>query len=444
MRKPILTLAAVCLIFASCSKKEDSLSAIPASPASKSSSSVLAVSVPNIPAGTFNVTSYGASTGSSNNATAIQNAINAAFTAGGGTVVVPSGTFLSGPVALKNNVGLQLSSGTILKAVAYGTYPGSGGTADVAPFIGLSGLTNVKVSGPGIIEGQGAAWWSAYNTSKAAGAAIARPAMFGFDGANTVEISGVTIQNAPNSHIGVGKNNNSVTISGVTINSPSNSPNTDGIDTWSPNINITNCNISCGDDNIAMNNNSKYITITGCTFGAGHGCAIGSYATNIDHITVDNCTFNGTDNGIRMKTNRTRGGTVQYLTFSNLTMTNVLSALSLSEYYPDNTLPSSPSADPGQAITSTTPIWKHMVFRNITVTGASKAGIMWAVTEKPMMDLVFDNVKITANTGLTANFVDGASFINGSRITVSSGNAFISTYGSTNITGINLITGAAQ
>lgn len=447
MRKPILTLAMLCLVMVSCSKKEEDPSATsqketPPIAGSSLTNQPFSVTTPTIPAGTFNITNYGASTSSADNKTAILNAINAASTAGGGTVVVPSGTFLSGPLVLKNNVALSLSSGSTLKLVAYGTYPGSGGTADVAPFIGLGGLTNVAVVGSGTIEGQGSAWWSAYATSKANGAAIARPAIIGFDSANKVEISGITIQNAPNSHIGVGKNNNNVTISGVTLNSPSTSPNTDGIDTWSPNINITNCNISCGDDNIAMNSNSTYVTITGCTFGAGHGLSIGSYASGIDHITVDNCSFNGTGNGIHIKSNRTRSGTVQYLTYSNITMTNVPTPIILCEYYPDNTIPSSASGDTVQPVTSTTPVWKHITFKNITATGATAAGVLWAVPEKPMMDLIFDNVNITATKGMTANFINGASFINGSKITVSSGSAFVSTYNSS-ITGIDLTTGAA-
>jgi polygalacturonase len=439
MKKTMLTLSTLCLLLAACSKKEQPS---PADSATRTATTE-SVSTPTIPAGTFTITSYGASTGSSDNTTAVLNAINAASAAGGGTVVVPSGTWLCGPIKLKNNVGLQLASGAILKALPYGTYPGSGGIADVASLIDLSGLTNVMVSGPGTIEGQGSAWWTAYNNTKSSGAAIARPAMIGLSSANTVEIAGIKIQNAPNSHISVSKNNNSVTITGVTISSPSNSPNTDGIDTWSTNINIINCNISCGDDNIAMNNNSKYVTITGCTFGAGHGLSIGSYASGIDHITVGNCTFNGTSNGIHIKSNRTRSGTVQYLTYSDITMTNVGTPFNLCEYYPDNTIPSSASGDVAQPITSTTPVWKHITFRNITVTGSPKAGLLWAVPEKPMTDLVFDNVKITATTGMTANYIDGASFINGSSITVSSGNAFVSTYNST-ITGINLTTGAAQ
>jgi polygalacturonase len=267
--------------------------------------------------------------------------------------------------------------------------------------------------------------------------------MIGVSGsASTIEINGITILNAPNNHIGIGKNNNSITVSGVTINSPENSPNTDGIGVWSPNVNITNCNISCGDDNIALNTNAEYVTITGCTFGTGHGLSIGSYAANIDHVTVNNCTFNGTDNGIRMKSNRTRSGTVQYLTYSNLTMTNVSQPINMVEYYPDNTIPSSPSSDPAQTVIATTPVWKHMTFQNITATGADKAGTIWAVPEKKMVDLIFDNVKITAATGLQCINVNGAAFSNGSRITVSSGNALTSTYGSSNITGINTTTGA--
>src|SRR6516162_4001937 len=65
---------------------------------------------PHFGSSTFNITSYGASTGSSNNATAIQAAINAASAAsGGGTVIVPTGTFLSGPLTLKSNVQIQIT-----------------------------------------------------------------------------------------------------------------------------------------------------------------------------------------------------------------------------------------------------------------------------------------------------------------------------------------------
>ena len=395
---------------------------------------------PTISAGNYVITSYGASTSSSDNTNAVNGAINAASAAGGGTVVVPSGTFLCGPITLKNNVGLQLQAGSVLKLLPYGTYPGSGGTGSVANFINLDGLTNIKISGSGTIDGQGSAWWSAYQATKATGG-ISRPAIIGFAGSNIIEINGIEILNAPNTNIGIGKNSNNSTLSGVTILAPATSPNTDGVDIWSGNINITNCNISCGDDNIAMDNNSEYVTITGCAFGTGHGLSIGSYASNIDHITVDNCMFNGTDNGVHMKTSRLRSGIVQYLSYSNITMINVATPITCIEYYPDSTIPNPAGSDPAQAVTATTPVWKHIILKNITAVGATKAGNLIAVPEEPMSDIVFDNVNITASTGFTANYAGAVSFTDGSRITVSTGNAFINTYSST-ITGIDLKTGA--
>ena len=397
------------------------------------------VLLPSIPAVNFSVTDYGADPSLSDNATAIQAAINAAANAGGGYVVIPAGTFMSGPFKMKSNVGLELSANTVLKMLAYSNYPGSGTTTAVAPFIDLTSTTNSWIGGSGVIDGQGADWWSAYLAAMPSGG-IARPAMIIFDNANKLEIEGITIQNAPNAHISIHRGNKNVTISGVTINTTYDSPNTDGIDVWSPNVNIINCNISCGDDNIAMDNESRYITIKGCTFGRGHGLSIGSYTSGIDHIYVNNCVFNQTDNGVHVKSARGRSGQVAYLVYENLTMNGVSTPVNLCEYYPDNTIPSNGSADAAQPITATTPDWKHILLRNITATGSANAGLFWAVPELPMQDVVFDNVKIEATSGMKMNYVDTASFINGSRINVASGSAFVSTFSST-ITGINLITG---
>jgi polygalacturonase len=121
-------------------------------------------------------------------------------------------------------------------------------------------------------------------------------------------------------------------------------------------------------------------------------------------------------------------------------MTNVPNPIYITSYYPS--LPSSASSDPAQAVTSTTPNWKHIVLQNITITGSTNAGILWGLPELYISDIVFDNVKISATKGMVANFVTGAVFKNGSSITVSSGNA-ITTY-KASITGINTTTGKAQ
>src|SRR5580658_296813 len=87
--------------------------------------------LPVIPANSFNVTSYGAvGNGATTNTTAIQNAINAAFAAGGGTVEFPSNpppaanVYLSGPLNFSNSVNLQLDAGATLRMLPYGSYPG--------------------------------------------------------------------------------------------------------------------------------------------------------------------------------------------------------------------------------------------------------------------------------------------------------------------------------
>lgn len=283
--------------------------------------------LPTIPSGTYTITSYGASTGSANNATAIQATIAAASKAGGGTVQVPSGTFLSGPITLSNNVCLNLASGSTLRMLPYGTYPGS------TAFIEYGGLNNVKISGSGTIDGQGAAWWAAYNANNS----LARPGVLDGNNCTTVQITGITIINAPNVHISFHYACNEITVDHVTISSPSTSPNTDGCDCEGANFLFDTDNFSEGDDNIAIVGShvmSDYIVVQNCTFGSGHGMSIGSYTSDqVNHLTVSNCTFNGTSNGIRIKSARGRGGVVQYLTYTGLTMNNVSSPISITCWY---------------------------------------------------------------------------------------------------------------
>lgn len=397
------------------------------------------IKVPSIATGEFLITDFGASTSSSDNAGAIQKAIDAAAKAGGGSVIIPAGTFISGPLLLKSNIGLKISEGAVLKVLDYTSYPGSGTTAKVASFLDLSGTTNVLISGKGIIDGQGDAWWAAFRATKPNGG-IGRPAIISFDDASIIEVQGITIQNAPNGHISIHRGNKHVTIAGVTINSPADSPNTDGIDVWSPLVNILDCHISCGDDNIAMDNETRYMTIKNCTFGSGHGLSIGSYTSGIDHIYVSDCVFDQTDNGVHIKSSRDRSGLVEDLVYENLTMTGVSTPINICEYYPDNTIPSSGNADKAEPVTASTPTWQHIFLKDIKATGADNAGLLWAVPEMPIKDIVFDNVQIEAKTGMRANYLGDCFFINGSSIKVGSGKAITSAYGSS-ITGIDQTTG---
>ena len=98
---------------------------------------------------------FNASTGSADNASAIQAAINAVGS--GGTVVVPAGTFLSGPLTLKSNMTFTISAGATLEMTAMGTFPQN------TDFLFGSKISNITINGSGVMEGQGQAWWTAFN-----------------------------------------------------------------------------------------------------------------------------------------------------------------------------------------------------------------------------------------------------------------------------------------
>ena len=417
-----------------------------------------AITLPNIPTTQFPITNYGATTSSLDNSAAINAAITAANSAGGGMVVVPAGTFLSGPITMKSNVNLYLSKGAILQLMPYGTgngtptgsYPYSGTKDSYANFISGQDLSNIKISGTGAIEGNGTEWWTAYK----ANTAISRPCMIRFKACNTVQIDSVTLRNAPNVHLTLGSSGSSLgsngTISNVTISAPSNAPNTDAIDTWYWNgINILNCNLSVGDDNVAMNNYSTNITIKNCKMGTGHGLSVGSYTIGVHNIFADSCTFNGTTNGIRLKSNYTRGGNDSTFVYSNMTMTNVTNPFYITSWYDKEPYPA--SSQVSGTITSTTPFWKNITFKNITVTGSANAGIIYGLVESHIKNVTFDNVKISSKIGMIANYVDNLRFINGSDITVTTSGkkALISDTGTgttpyaATISGINLSTGVA-
>lgn len=413
------------------------------------------VTLPTIPTTQFLITAYGASTSLTDNSSYINAAIKAANSAGGGIVVFPAGKFYSGPITMKSTVELYLAQGDTLTILPYGSgngypsgsYPNNGTANSYNPFISGSRLTNIAIRGTGAIEGNGTAWWAAYEANNT----ITRPCLIRFSGCTNVLIDSITLRNSPGVHVCLGQPStmgSNGTISNITVYAPSTSPNTDAIDTWYWNgINIINCNLSEGDDNVAMDEYSENVTIKGCTLGYGHGISVGSYATNVNTVTVDSCTFTNTTNGIRLKTERGRGGSgtaaVYNLTYSNITMTNVEWPFYITSYYPN----SSPSiSDPAQAITSTTPTWRDIYFKNITVTGSEYAGFIWGLPEQSVDNVTFDNVQISATSrGMQTCYVDTLIFKNCSSITLPSGegNAIYSPYDTLNVSGLNPTTGAS-
>ena len=373
--------------------------------------------LPVIPAYTTNViqSPYNAvGDGMTTNTTAIQNAINDVSAKGGGTVEIPGpGVYLTGPLTMKSKINLQIDAGATLRMLPYAIWSS---TWTATPLLSFLSLQNVEISGGGSIDGQGGGWWPS-----SAGSGLY---MIYFSSCNTVLIQDVTISNAPKQQI-VFKNSKggNITIQGVTITAPSShaatpSHNTDGIDLVGTNCLIQNCVISTGDDNIAMGTSSigvptSDVLVTNCTFGDGHGMTIGSNTQGgVSNLMVINCTFNGTDCGIRMKSDNAtsggggEGGIAQNLSYYNLGMTNIrYQPILIYSYYNENSSPTgiTPATAAGQPIGSSLyPIWKNIVISNLTATVASggDAGLIWGRTEAPATNIILTKINITAS----ANF----------------------------------------
>lgn len=365
--------------------------------------------LPVIPQRTFAVTDYGAKGDNlADNGKAIQLAIDACAKAGGGTVVVPKGEFLSGPIRLASHIGLRVEKGATLRMLPMGKYPG--GTKDPADFISGKDLQDVRIDGEGTIDGQGGAWWPFAKTKGAS-----RPRMIKLSSCKRVLIEKITLRNSPMFHIAIGGKSSDVTVSGVTVRAPKSddpvtpSHNTDACDVSGSNILIKDCYVSVGDDNFTCGGNTSNVFITRCTYGNGHGLSIGSYTKGgVSNFTVTDCTFKGTECGIRIKSDRDRGGLVRNLNFRNLSMTDVRYPILIYGSYNaegrefrDHTklTPEIAAKYPAAPVTALTPVYRDITFSDITATVESgrRAGLIWGLPEAPVSNVLLRNVNITAD-----------------------------------------------
>ena len=417
-----------------------------------------AVALPQLPAitseNTFNIKDYGASTSAADNTKAIQKALDAVPTTGG-MVVIPAGTWMFGStdqmtsktevLSIKSKTVLHLCAGATLKLVEYGKAPNN-----KTVFIGCKNkgknVTDVVIEGEGetsIIDGQGARWWLAKEQSET----FNPGAMIRFEQGKRFLLRNFKIQNTPGVNITISNSGKAshATIHDVTISEPASeagkgkaSHNTDGVSIWGPYVNIYNCNISNGDDNVVCDNDAQYIHVWNCYFGTGHGASIGSYTKNIKHVWFDNITMNGTTAGIRMKTGinsdgTLRGGGEEDWKFTNFTMTKVKNPLSIDCFY-DKNYNSDPAVDKAnaRALDSTTPTYNGIYLQNVKTTDVCDGNAIFFVgrPESHIKNVTLDNVQISAKKGIDIRFVDNLVFKNGSKITVSSGAMWLKKYDS--------------
>lgn len=423
-----------------------------------------AVELPQLPAitsaNTLNIKDYGASTSAADNTKAIQKALDAVPTTGG-MVVIPAGTWMFGStdqmtsktevLSIKSKTVLHLCAGATLKLVEYGKAPNN-----KTVFIGCKNkgknVTDVVIEGEGetsIIDGQGARWWLAKEQSET----FNPGAMIRFEQGQRFLLRNFKIQNTPGVNITISNSGKAshATIHGVTISEPASeagkgkaSHNTDGVSIWGPYVNIYNCNISNGDDNVVCDNDAQYIHVWNCNFGTGHGASIGSYTKNIKHVWFDNITMNGTTAGIRMKTGQDvdkttnkvtlRGGGEEDWKFTNFTMSKVKNPLSIDCFY-DKNYNSDPAVDKAnaRALDSTTPTYNGIYLQNVKTTDVCDGNAIFFVgrPESHIKNVTLDNVQISAKKGIDIRFVDNLVFKNGSKITVSSGAMWLKKFDST-------------
>ena len=418
-----------------------------------------AVELPQLPTitseNTFNIKDYGASTTAEDNTKAIQKALDAVPTTGG-MVVIPAGTWMFGStdqmtsetevLSIKSKTVLHLCAGATLKLVEYGKAPNN-----KIVFIGGKNkgknVTDIVIEGEGetsVIDGQGARWWLAREN----GETFNPGAMIRFEQGKRFLLRNFKIQNTPGVNITISNSGKAshATIHDVTISEPSSeagkgkaSHNTDGISIWGPYVNIYNCNISNGDDNIVCDNDAQYIHIWKCDFGTGHGASIGSYTKNIKHVWFDYITMNGTTAGIRMKTGinsdgTLRGGGEEDWKFTNFTMTKVKNPFSIDCFY-DKNYNSDPAVDKAnaRALDSTTPTYTDILLQNVKTTDVCDGNAIFLIgrPESHIKNVTLDNVQISAKKGIDIRFVDNLVFKNNSKITVSSGSIWLKKFDST-------------
>jgi polygalacturonase len=401
----------------------------------------------------FDVRGYGAAAdGKHKDTAAIAKAIATAAAAGGGTVYFGPGQYLTGPIRLRSNITLFVDAGAVVKfspdfddylPLVRSRWEGTE-VMNFSPLIYGEKIENVTIEGRGTLDGQGEAWWKYFRALKddfkktghwktdskwqrAFAAAnphlelpddpqmlkmgFLRPPFIQLLDCRNLAIEDVTMRNSPFWNINPVYCDN-VTVRGVTIESPDTAPNTDGIDPEScRNVHISDCHISVGDDCITIksgrdaqarriNRPAENYTITNCTMLRGHGgVVIGSEMSGgVSQIAVSNCVFDGTDRGIRIKSTRGRGGTVENIRVSNIAMRNIREeAITLNLYY---------SNAPAEPVSDRTPR-----FRNIHISGvtgnAGQAGLLLGLPESRLENVSIDDVHLVAKTGLVVRDAHG-------------------------------------
>ena len=288
----------------------------------------------------FNVLDYGAKgDGMTDDAAAIQKAIDACSAQGGGRVLFPKGkTYMAGPIELKSNIELHLEIGATLLAnpdediytlSAFGENRGEG-----MMWLWCDSIENLSITGRGTIDGNGVAFMGkeledSYELKELKDPTFdPRPHVLTLKRVRHLTIRDVTIRQGAywTVHL-IGCYD--ALIEGISLLNNLKIRNGDGIDLdHSRKVRIANCFIESGDDCICLKNRREYaecgpcqdIVVTNCVM-TGRSCAIKIGSENMDsisHVIIENCVIKASNRGLGIQ-NRDEG-TVTDVLFSNIIM----------------------------------------------------------------------------------------------------------------------------
>jgi polygalacturonase len=260
--------------------------------------------------------------------------------------------FVSGALTLRAGVTLWIDAGVTLfssrdphdfEAVAGKCGGNDTGNSSCNALINVKNAANAAVVGEGTIDGRGgelvagdtSTWWE---LEKADAGNLVAPRLVQVTGGNGFVLYKVTLKNAPKFHVSI-QSTVGFKVWGITIDTPGTAPNTDGVDpAASSNGVIAYSRISTGDDNIAIKGSGppvvSRLVIAHNHFGKGHGMSIGSETYGgVADVSVCDLSLDGTTNGLRIKSDSSRGGVVQRVTYTDVCMRDVANPLVFDAYY---------------------------------------------------------------------------------------------------------------
>lgn len=396
------------------------------------------VQLPVIAARSVSIVEHGAvADGRTLNTEAFAKAIDTLAGQGGGRVVVPPGIWATGPIRLQSGIDLHLEEGAL---VVFSGNPElyRDDKGRIGNLIAGRNLENVSITGRGVFEGAGDLWrpvkrfkmtdkqWKAL--LKRGGVLtnddeiwwpgaeyidLKRPRLVRLDECKRILIEEATFRNSPQFGIDV-SDCEELTIRNATVLNFWYAQNGDGIDLHScRNVRITGTRVDVGDDALCMKSNPgrplENVLIEDCIVYHGHGGFVtGSEELGgMNNIRVRNCTFLGTDVGIRFKSARDRGGLVTNIDVQQVTMIDIKEQAILFDMHYQDGLPidaagmiTRPEDAEAPAVTETTPRFQNISIRDVTCRGAERAVLLAGLPEMAVRNIRLENVSITARTGM--------------------------------------------